>query len=56
MQKSLTCPNCHTEIDIEKVIFDQIAAQQSADIQKRKQEVEIEIARQEQVLRTREGN
>jgi hypothetical protein len=54
MQKSLTCPNCHTEIDIEKVIFDQIAAQQSADIQKRKQEVEIEIARQEQILRARE--
>jgi hypothetical protein len=54
MQKSLTCPNCHTEIDIEKVIFDQITAQQDVEIQKRKQEVENNFLQQEQLLKERE--
>lgn len=54
MQKSLTCPNCHSEIDIEKVIFDQITVQQNAEIQKRKQEIESSLSRQEQILKERE--
>ena len=55
MKNTLICPNCRHEIDVEKVLFDQIASQQSAEIQRKRQELEALMAEKESVLQEKEA-
>ncbi len=54
MKNTLTCPHCHNEIDVEKVLFDQISAQQNAEFQNKKAEMERQLEVKESTIKAKE--
>lgn len=54
MKSTLICPNCSTEINIEKAIFDQLAANQKKELQRKEKELEAQYRVHEEKIKEKE--
>ena len=54
MKSTLICPNCSTEINIEKAIFDQLAANQRIELKRKEKELEAQYQLQEEKIKEKE--
>ncbi|MBK7573353.1 MAG: DUF2130 domain-containing protein [Bacteroidetes bacterium] len=54
MKSTLICPKCSTEINIEKAIFDQLAASQQKELQRKEKELEAQYRLHEEKVNEKE--